>query len=88
MFIHFKGDQSPGKRLFYHVGIRNAYKANGLLFIEDMLNLTNPPQAANKALDAYLDGIKHLPPTPTLMIQLIELFRQPDADVDENCDDS
>ncbi len=48
-----------------------------------MLNLTNPPQAANKALDAYLDGIKHLPPTPTLMIQLIELFRQPDADVDE-----
>jgi putative nucleotidyltransferase with HDIG domain len=48
-----------------------------------MLNLTNPPQTANKALDAYLDRIKHLPPTPTLMIQLIELFRQPDADVDE-----
>src|ERR1700722_18690582 len=34
-------------------------------------------------LDAYLDRIKHLPPTPTLMIQLIELFRQPDADADE-----
>jgi putative nucleotidyltransferase with HDIG domain len=34
-------------------------------------------------LDTYIDGIKHLPPTPTLMIQLIELFRQPDTDVDE-----
>jgi putative nucleotidyltransferase with HDIG domain len=34
-------------------------------------------------LDAYLGRIQHLPPTPTLMIQLIELFRQPDADVDE-----
>jgi putative nucleotidyltransferase with HDIG domain len=48
-----------------------------------MLNLTNPAQTVNSALDAYLDRIKHLPPTPTLMIQLIEMFRQPDADVDE-----
>lgn len=34
-------------------------------------------------MDAYLDRVEHLPPTPTLMIQLIELFRQPDADPDE-----
>ena len=29
-------------------------------------------------LDRYLDGVKHLPPTPTLMLRLIELFRLPD----------
>lgn len=34
-------------------------------------------------LDRYLDGIKHLPPAPTLMIKLIEIFRQADYDVDE-----
>ncbi len=34
-------------------------------------------------LDGYLDAIEHLPPTPTLMIKLIELFRQPERDVDE-----
>lgn len=35
------------------------------------------------ALDLYLDGIKNLPPTPALMIKLIELFRRADSDVDE-----
>lgn len=40
-------------------------------------------QAGADALDAYIDRIKYLPPTPTLMLQLIELFRRPDADVDE-----
>jgi putative nucleotidyltransferase with HDIG domain len=40
-------------------------------------------QANSQALDAYLGRIKHLPPTPTIMIQLIELFRQPDVDADE-----
>lgn len=35
------------------------------------------------ALDAFIDRISHLPPTPTLMIQLIELFRQSDADVEQ-----
>jgi putative nucleotidyltransferase with HDIG domain len=34
-------------------------------------------------LDAYLDGIKCLPPTPAVMIKLIETFRQPDVDADE-----
>lgn len=37
----------------------------------------------SNVLDAYLDRIKHLPPTPTIMIQLIDLFRQPDVDADE-----
>jgi putative nucleotidyltransferase with HDIG domain len=40
-------------------------------------------QAKDNALDAFIDRISHLPPTPTLMIQLIELFRQSDADVDQ-----
>lgn len=43
----------------------------------------DPKDAGYEMLDAYLGGIKHLPPTPTLMIQLIELFRQPNADADE-----
>ncbi len=34
-------------------------------------------------LDRYLDTVKCLPPSPGLMIKLIELFRQPDHDVDE-----
>lgn len=37
----------------------------------------------NQTLNAYLGSIQHLPPTPTLMIQLIDLFRQPYADADE-----
>jgi len=40
-------------------------------------------EAGSEALDAYLDGIKHLPPPPTVMIQLINLFRQQNSDVDE-----
>jgi putative nucleotidyltransferase with HDIG domain len=39
--------------------------------------------ASEEALDAYLDRIKHLPPKPTLMIELIKLFRQPNADVEQ-----
>jgi len=34
-------------------------------------------------LDRYLDTVEHLPPTPTLMLKLIELFRRPDRDMDE-----
>lgn len=41
------------------------------------------PQSRAAALDAYIDRIKHLPPTPTLMIQLMNLFRQQNADLDE-----
>jgi putative nucleotidyltransferase with HDIG domain len=48
-----------------------------------MQDVTKATTVNHTALDAYLDRIKHLPPTPTIMIQLIELFRQPDADADE-----
>lgn len=48
-----------------------------------MQNLSQAKHVSYEALDAYLDGIKHLPPTPTVMIELIELFRQSDADVDQ-----
>ena len=34
-------------------------------------------------LDSYLDAVECLPPTPGLMIRLIELFGQPERDVDE-----
>ncbi|HEY1786741.1 MAG TPA: HDOD domain-containing protein [Verrucomicrobiae bacterium] len=49
----------------------------------DTNNKPRPTRVDPNVLDTYIDGIKHLPPTPTLMIQLIELFRQPDTDVDE-----
>jgi putative nucleotidyltransferase with HDIG domain len=48
-----------------------------------MPKIDESKEAGYEVLDAYLDRIKHLPPTPTLMVQLIELFRRPDADVDE-----
>ena len=43
------------------------------------------PPPGNK-LDGYLDSLEYLPPTPALMIRLIELFRRPDRDVDEIVD--
>jgi len=51
-------------------------------FAQD-LSKPRPTRADPIALDAYIESIEHLPPTPTLMVQLIELFRQPGADVDE-----
>lgn len=42
-----------------------------------------PTRVDSHVLDTYIEGISHLPPTPTLMIQLIELFRKPNTDVDE-----
>jgi putative nucleotidyltransferase with HDIG domain len=66
--------------------------ASDLLSQSDLTMNNNPVQSSNKpgptrvdphVLDTYIDGIKHLPPTPTLMVQLIELFRQPDTDADE-----
>lgn len=47
------------------------------------LNKPRPTRVDPNVLDTYIDGIKHLPPTPTLMVQLIELFRQPDVDADD-----
>ena len=46
-------------------------------------NKPGPTRVDPHVLDTYIDGIKHLPPTPTLMVQLIERFRQPDVDADE-----
>lgn len=48
-----------------------------------MPDVCEPKDTGCEALDAYLDRIPHLPPPPTLMIQLINLFRKPDADLDE-----
>jgi putative nucleotidyltransferase with HDIG domain len=45
--------------------------------------MNNPGTITKDELDRYLDTVEHLPPTPALMIRLIELFRQPDRDVDE-----
>lgn len=33
-------------------------------------------------LDTYIDGVKHLPPAPTLVVELLDLFREPDRDLD------
>jgi putative nucleotidyltransferase with HDIG domain len=46
--------------------------------------MMNCPVATDTdSLDKYLDTVDYLPPTPTLMIKLIDLFQQPDRDVDE-----
>ncbi len=37
----------------------------------------------NTKLDQYIDGIQTLPPTPTLMVKLLALFREPDRDIDQ-----
>jgi putative nucleotidyltransferase with HDIG domain len=34
-------------------------------------------------LNRYIDATEHLPPTPVLMVKLIECFRQPNHDIDE-----
>ena len=42
-----------------------------------------PASKTEKSVEAYLEGIKNLPPTPTVLIKLIDMFRQSDVDVDE-----
>ena len=39
--------------------------------------------APDNALDAYLDKIESLPPTPTVLVKLIDLFCQPTTDADD-----
>ncbi len=34
-------------------------------------------------LDLYIDSVRHLPPAPKVMVELIALFKQPDRDVDQ-----
>jgi putative nucleotidyltransferase with HDIG domain len=45
--------------------------------------LEKPVATDSRAIDTYINRVKYLPPTPTLMIQLINLFHRHDADVDE-----
>lgn len=40
-------------------------------------------ETTNSPLNRYLDSVKHLPTSPTLLIKMINLFRQPDRDIDE-----
>lgn len=48
------------------------------------LNTPCAPRAENEVrIDRYLDRVKHLPPAPTLMIKLLELFRKPEHDLDQ-----
>jgi len=51
--------------------------------LTDVSAMNDHDSVTADALDSYLDKIQNLPPTPTLMIKLIELFRQADSDVDE-----
>ena len=46
--------------------------------IPNRISLQEPDE-----LDRYLDSVEHLPPTPGLMTKLIQLFKEPDRDVDE-----
>ncbi len=34
-------------------------------------------------IDQYIDGVKNLPPAPTLMIELMNLLKKPDRDIDQ-----
>jgi putative nucleotidyltransferase with HDIG domain len=34
-------------------------------------------------LDAFIDRVQHLPPSPRLLVKLLELFKNPDPDIDE-----
>jgi len=37
----------------------------------------------NDKLNSYIEKIKHLPATPTVLVRLISLFQQPDRDLDD-----
>ena len=37
-------------------------------------------------LDQFIDGIKQLPPSPTLIVELINLFKRPDRNIDQLID--
>ncbi len=47
---------------------------------------SGPAKMNEKELDAYLDRVRHLPPAPTLMIELIKLFCRSDADLGQIVD--
>src|SRR5271166_5311020 len=37
----------------------------------------------NNKLENYIKGVKHLPAAPTVLVRLIELFQQPEHEIDE-----
>jgi putative nucleotidyltransferase with HDIG domain len=52
-------------------------------FRDVVLQRVGPRNLSNmEALDRYLDKVKNLPPAPTVAIQLLELFSDPDRDID------
>lgn len=48
-----------------------------------MHTLCAPPTSTPNSVSAFLDGVQSLPPTPAVLINLIELFRRNEVDVDE-----
>lgn len=49
----------------------------------NMSEISAPASETEKSVAAYLDGIPNLPPTPTVLINLIGMFRQQGVDVDD-----
>jgi HD-like signal output (HDOD) protein len=49
-------------------------------------NIQAMHQPNQSDLDRYIDGIKNLPPSPTVMVELINLLQKPDRDVDQLVD--
>lgn len=35
------------------------------------------------SLNKFLDGVEHLPPSPRILVKLLDLFKQPDQSIDE-----
>ncbi|HEX4342813.1 MAG TPA: HDOD domain-containing protein [Verrucomicrobiae bacterium] len=50
---------------------------------ENSLGEAPMPPVKKDKLDTYLDGVKALPPTPSLMLRLMTLFKQANPDIDE-----
>src|SRR5580698_10869719 len=43
---------------------------------------TQPGQKQDK-LDTFIDLVHHLPPSPRLLVKLLEVFKEPDPDIGE-----
>ena len=81
------------KRVFQRVILSADTNLLGYSFAISWMLIKNPANrmktrcdqalAREISLDAYLDGIENLPPTPMVLIKLIGLFRQAHADVDD-----
>ena len=47
------------------------------------LAASKPLRATNPKIDKFIDQVDQLPPSPRLLIKLMELFKQPDQEIDE-----